>query len=245
GCTTPARRAVSIGTSAAVRVIHSSIDPSLPAGLWRYRLDRRRFITGGALSNGGNLREWLLATLRVVDEKIETNLRRMVPGAHGLTFMPHLAGERGLGYAPRAFGAIAGLTLATKPEDIARAGLEAIAVELARVNRRMDEVMPQAKLLVASGTGLLHSSAWLQMVADATGHTIAPSHAKEASARGAAIFAMERLGLERAARLNPGTGTKLKPRPSHASVYRQIEARQDALYRALVGDRILEINHSR
>jgi sugar (pentulose or hexulose) kinase len=52
-----------IGTSGAMRVALDASpdgDRSRPFGLWRYRLDRRRVVVGGALSNGGNAREWVL-----------------------------------------------------------------------------------------------------------------------------------------------------------------------------------------
>ena len=34
----------------------------VPRGLWAYRLDRRRAVLGGALSNGGNLLRWVWET---------------------------------------------------------------------------------------------------------------------------------------------------------------------------------------
>lgn len=238
GCLTPAKRAISIGTSGAMRVMHSARQASLPRGLWTYRLDAKRFVTGGALSNGGNLRDWLIDTLRVSDKKVEARLRRSLPGVHGLTFMPHLAGERGLGYAPHAFGAIVGLVASTTPEEIASAGLEAVAVEFARVDRRMDELLPSAKVLVASGAALLNSRGWMQAMADATAHQIAPSKAAEASSRGAALFAIEWLGLGQPAKLDPGIRRPFKPRPAYSRAYRDIEGRQEALYRALIIDRV-------
>ena len=234
GCLTTDRRALSIGTSGAMRVMHTALNSSLPPGLWSYRLDAKRFVTGGALSNGGNLRDWLLYTLRLPDKNLDGELSRKLPGAHGLTFMPHLAGERSLGYAPDAHGAIVGLASATTPKEIATAGLEAVAVEFARVDRRMDQLLPRAKLIVASGAALLNSPAWMQAMADATGHTVAPSRASEASSRGAAVFAIEALGLGQAARLDPGIGRILKPRLAHSRAYRDVEAHQEALYNSLI-----------
>jgi gluconokinase len=191
------------------------------------------------LSNGGNLHAWLAATLRLSDG-LEGKLRRLAPAAHGLTFLPHLAGERSLGYAPHAFGAIAGLTSATAPEAIAQAGLEAVAIECAAINRRLDEVVPRASRLVASGAALLSSRAWLQMMADAIGRPVAAGRSREASSRGAAIFAIEGLGLGDPTRMDPGVGRVFKPRPAASRAYRKAEARQEALYKALIGDRILD-----
>ena len=239
GCMTPDRRALTVGTSGALRAIDSAPPTHIPPGLWCYRLDGGRVVIGGALSNGGNLRNWLVNTLRVQETKLEDALSSMVPGAHGLTVLPHLAGERSLGYAPHAFGAIAGITSATTAEDMARAGLEAVAIEFARVDRRLDDVIPGATTLVASGAALLSSPAWMQMMADAIGRPVAAGQAEEASSRGAAVLAMESLGMAGPPKLDPGTSRVFEPRADFAAMYKGIEARQEILYRALIGDRIL------
>ncbi len=234
GCITPRSRALTIGTSGALRLMHGAHRGPLPAGLWCHRLDAGRLVTGGALSNGGNLYAWLLETLRLRDKGLEGRLRRMTPQAHGLTFLPHLAGERSLGYALHAFGAIAGLTSATTPDDIMRAGLEAVAIECARVNRRLDGVVPGASRLVGSGAALLSSAAWMQMMADAIGRPLSASRVKEASGRGAALFAIETLGLGDAVERDPGVGRVFTPRAQATMAYRKGEARQEALYDALI-----------
>jgi len=220
GCIAPDRRALTVGTSGALRAMHSAPPTNIPPGLWCYRLDGRRVVIGGALSNGGNLRKWLVDTLRVNERKLEDALSEMAPGAHGLTFVPHLAGERSLGYAPHAFGAIAGITSATTAEDTARAGLESVAIEFARVDGRMDDVIPGATTLVASGAALLSSPAWMQMMADAIGRPVAAGKAKEASSRGAALFALEWLGMAEPAHLDPGVGRVFEPRADLAATYR-------------------------
>lgn len=237
GCITPDRRSLTIGTSGAMRLMHRPPRGKLPPGLWCYRLDADRLLTGGALSNGGNLHAWLLQTLRLDGGDLEARLQRMEPTAHGLTFLPHLAGERSFGYAPHAFGAIAGLTSATQPEDIARAGLEAVAIECARINHRLDEVAPDISRLVASGAAVLSSPAWMQMMADAIGREVGAGRPKEASSRGAAIFALEALGLARAQDLDTGVGRRFKPNPMATRAYKQAERRQEALYAALILDK--------
>jgi len=233
GCVTPSRRALTIGTSGALRVMHKVPRGPLPEGLWCYRLDAERLVTGGALSNGGNLHAWLIETLNL-QPGLEGRLRRMAPAAHGLTFLPHLAGERSLGYAPHAFGVIAGLTSATTPDAIARAGLEAVAIECARINRRLDEGFPRAARLVASGGALLSSPAWMQMMADAIGRPVVAGKPREASSRGAALFALEALGLGVPSEPDPGLGRSCNPRVAATRAYRKAEARQEALYKALI-----------
>ena len=238
GCLVPSRRSLTVGTTAALRLMHPPSASRVPDGLWRYRLDASRLVTGGALSSGGNVRDWLVATLRLSDRELELRMRSRAPGAHGLTFLPLLAGERGLGYAPQAFGAIAGLTISSTAEDIAQAGLEAVAIELARVSRRLDEVAPAARV-VASGGGVLHSPGWMQTIADAMGRPVAAGRALEASSRGAALYVLERLGLANPARLDPGVGRVYRPQAAATRALHAAEARQEALYEALITDHVL------
>jgi gluconokinase len=235
GCTAPTCRAVTIGTSGALRAMHGGSEPPVPSGLWRYRLDESRLLSGGAVNNGGNLLEWLSTTLRLGPLPTRT-----VPGAHGLTFLPDLFGERSLGYATDAFGAVAGLRGSTSARDLAQAAYEAVAVQLARIDRTLDTGLGRADRLVASGTALLRSPRWMQMIADAAGRPVVASRHPEASSRGAALFAMEHLGMRPPAQDVGRAERTFKPSSARTARYAEIEARQDALYRALIVDRILE-----
>jgi gluconokinase len=59
---------------------------------------------------------------------------------------------------------------------------------------------------------------------------------KEASSRGAAIFALEALGLASTQELDPGEGRKFTPNPSATKAYAKAMERQEALYRALISN---------
>src|SRR5438067_155457 len=109
-------------------------------------------VTGVSMASGTGLLE--LAGIRW-----DAPLQRLKPAASGLTFLPLLAGERSPGFASHATGSIAGLTQATTAVDIVRAGLEATAIEFARVDRSLDAVLPGARRLIANGAGLLASPA--------------------------------------------------------------------------------------
>lgn len=247
GCLDPRRRALTIGTSAALRVTLPGPPRALPPSLWCYRAGGGSYIVGGALSNGGNLFEWLRETLAIADvQGALRKLRRPTAGTGTgeLTFLPLLAGERSPGYALRATGAIAGLTQATKPTDLLRAGLEAVAVELARIDRDLDRVAPGAEVVIASGAGLLADRTWMRIICDAIGRPLRPGRAREASARGAALTGLTAAGLapSRLEALYPGAGRALLPDTSPAvrARYGAAMRRQEALYRVLVTGRLLE-----
>ena len=61
------RIAINIGTSAAVRVMRSNDEAraeQLSRGLFKYVVDEERVVIGGAVSNGGNLHRWCLRELK-------------------------------------------------------------------------------------------------------------------------------------------------------------------------------------
>jgi gluconokinase len=113
-----------------------------------------------------------------------------------LTVLPFLTGERYPPHVDRAEGIVAGLTLATTPAELLRAGMEAVAYRLARIYERLKPLVASPHTIVANGGALLNSSAWLQIVADVFGHeVIGLSPKEEASARGAALLALEASGV--------------------------------------------------
>ena len=234
GCITPARRALTVGTSGALRSMTRRAPDRLPAGAWCYRLDLERVLVGGSFSNGGNLHAWVLATLRLDPDRLDRELLRMTPGAHGLVFVPLLAGERSPGFATHASGAIAGLTLATRPLDIARAALEGMALDFATMDERLDEVVPGGDLLVGSGAGLLGSPALMRILTDAIGKPLLAARDQEASARGAALLALEQIGVQVDAQ-QPPAGRTFEPVPAAHAAYRRLRDRHRALYERLSG----------
>jgi len=124
-----------IGTSGAMRVAYRGEAPAkIPSGLWCYRIDRKRVIMGGALSDGGGLYYWLKQNLRLgKDDDVEREIAKRDPAAHGLTVMPFFAGERSTGYHENAVGSILGLRSSTDAIDIVQAGLESIAYRFADI----------------------------------------------------------------------------------------------------------------
>ncbi len=242
GCTTGGRAALMIGTSGALRKVWTTATaPAVPFGLWRYWLDRRRVVVGGALSNGGNLVAWMRQTLGLVDDKrLELRVARLQPDAHNLTVLPFLAGERSPDYLPNARGVIAGLRLATTRDEIFRAGLESVGYEFFDVLEEMVTVTAVTRI-VATGGALAASRVWPQLLADVLGRQIAVPRATELSSRGAAIIGFEQLGVP----MNPGPGTKgsgtapsirriFHPDARSHAVYREAAARQQKLLRAVL-----------
>jgi gluconokinase len=225
GSTDRTRAAVMVGTSAAIRVVYRTEEPAPRPGLFLYRLDADHVVEGGSLSDGGNLVDWLERTLRV-GRSDARGLADEPPGAHGLSFLALLGGERSPGWNAAARGGIAGLTFATEPRHILHAALEGVALRFAEIAERM----PEAREAVASGGALLENRDWAQIVADALGLPVTISAVEEGSARGAAVLALELLGHP----MPPAPlGERLEPRTERTAAYREARERQRVLVRAL------------
>ena len=231
GCDSRERAALMVGTSGALRVLDRAEAPEPPPALWCYRADAERILLGGSLSDGGSVVAWLRRLTNLPEPaEAERAVAAMAPDAHGLTVLPLLSGERGPGWSDRAGATIAGLTTATTPVELLRAGLEAVALQFAQI----DADLPGEQIVVATGGGLVNSPAWTQIMADALGRPVAHSAVAEGSSRGAAVLALEALG-ER-----PGEaplGETFEPEPAATEAYRGALERQQALYDAVVTSR--------
>ena len=223
GCTTRERAALMVGTSGAYRVLYQAGRAEPRPGLFCYRVDDRRVVEGGALSDGGNLFAWLERTLAETDAE---GIAEREPAGHGLTFLTLLGGERSPGWRPDARGAITGLRFQTTPQDLLQAALEGVAYRFAEIA----ELLPEVQEVVATGHALLADPDWIQILADVLERPITASAVPEGSARGAAAVALERLG----ASPEPAVlGKAYAPRPDRAGAHRAARERQRELYRTL------------
>jgi gluconokinase len=234
GCTTSGRLALMVGTTGAMRVLQKADFIEIPDGPWCYRADEKRFVMGGALSDGGNLIRWLRDTLRLPEETEEL-LAGMEPDSHGITFLPLLAGERGPGWADQANGTIAGLSMSNTPVEILRAAMEAVALRFSLISEVIESASPGEKEVVATGGGLLHSPTWTGIMADALGKPVIASGVQEASSRGASLLALEKLGILEIEDAEAPLGETFEPDPERHEIYREARGRQRRLYEAVLG----------
>ncbi|MFL5734437.1 MAG: gluconokinase [Chloroflexia bacterium] len=227
GCSTPEDVAVQVGTSGAMRAVVPGTPPTVPEGLWCYRVDQESSLLGGALSEGGNVLAWVRDTLRVDDmEALEQEVARMEPDGHGLTVLPFLAGERSPGWAGEARGAITGISLGTTPADIMRATQEAITYRFGLAYDLLRPALPPTRRVVASGAALLNVPGWTAVLADVLGTPVTALAEKEASSRGTALLVLKALGILDPATTPARLGQTYAPDMQRHAVYRQAMARQ-------------------
>ena len=236
GCTTQERFALMVGTSGAMRASVEAARIDIPEGLFCYRVDRKRFVLGGALSNGGEVFAWMKRTLRLPNdnEAIESQLAALRPVQHGLTILPLLAGERSTGWRADARAAIIGLGANTSPIEILQASLESVALRFCNVYEIMKSSLGEPREIVASGAALLHSEAWTQMMADALAHPIVQCVEPEATSRGAALLTLERLGaIPDIHAVTAKYGNTIQANAGNSALYKGALDRQRQLYSKL------------
>lgn len=235
GCVDENHLALTIGTTAAMRVVPRLAPNKIPLGLWNYRVDAKRPLVGGALTEGGNVHEWLFKTLNLPPaQECEKLLARMPPARHGLRMLPFFAGERAPGWRDDATAALAGIRLGTTPMEILHAGLESVALRLGQIHRRLSPLAGPDHRILASG-GFLQSPAWVRMIASVLGKPITACLEPEATSRGVAFLALESMGAFANKKLpEPELGITYEPDSSAHRTYQDALTAQEDLYRRLL-----------
>jgi len=234
GATVPGLAAINVGTSAALRIVideGTKVAPKAraiptPFGLFGYRIDSRRRLVGGAVSNAGNLRAWALRELKVPSEAaFEKALAARPLPVPGLTILPFWMAERAPTWPEDLSSIVLGITQATTAADLLQALQEATYHRLAAIAERVEKITRRRLAFIVSG-GISHSSGSLQRLADVLGRPVRAAKEPEASLRGAALFALERLGFAPA---RPAAGGLIHPRPAPARAHTAVRRRQERL----------------
>ena len=217
-CTNIDRVAVTIGTSAALRVVVPTVQMHalpLPTGLWCYAIDKDHALVGGALTDGGSIHAFIKAMLPLgLEEKRRgssggngsnngsssgsmagTTTESLAP-THDLIVLPFLSGERSPGWNGDARATIHGISRATTKADLRQALYESVCLRLCAVFHLMVPYLNQNAeniVVVASGTALKSNPMWKQMMADSLGHPLIVENTSEATSRGVAVMVIKHL----------------------------------------------------
>jgi gluconokinase len=232
GATKPGVAALNCGTSAAIRLVSSVKRARVPFGLFAYRVDAKRLLIGGAVSNAGNLRAWCLQQLNLpTDSKeLERAMATRPAPLHGLTVLPFWVSERAPTWPEDLHGTIVGLKNSSSALDILQATREAVFQRLAQIA----ELLPIRKFVVSGG--IQKSPADMQRLADVLGHSLVVCSEPEASLRGAAVFVLEKLDVVVPP---PSTGRVILPRLQFTRQYIVARQRQRRLEELLRSDPLL------
>jgi gluconokinase len=193
------KAALTIGTSAAVRVTSSAPVYNFHAMTFNYLLDEKTFVCGGPLNNGGVAIDWAIEkfmnTADPTEEQYEayfTAVDATPAGSAGLIFVPYLTGERAPIWDTAVTANFIGIQLHHGQSHFLRAVLEGVCMAINEVLIRVEKATMPIKQLNISG-GFLHAPVWMQVLADVTGKKLVVVQPDDASAIGAAILASRAL----------------------------------------------------
>ncbi|MGN6380751.1 MAG: FGGY family carbohydrate kinase [Gaiellales bacterium] len=192
-CFRPGAAKATYGTGSFVLINQGSDSAPPPEGLLKtaaaqpgvFALEGSVFVAGAAL-------QWLRDGLGVIADSAESEaLARSVESTGGVYFVPALAGLGSPHWDPDARGLICGITRGTTRAHLARAALEAIALQVADV---LDAAgLPPDALRADGGAS---ANAWLmQLQADLLGAPVEVAAEREMTALGAAALAGLALGV--------------------------------------------------
>ena len=240
GCTDRRNIALTVGTTAAMRLVvdHPGDEPPpvVPKGLWGYILRGDRTLLGGAFSEGGNVVEWAMNNLKLPSlGRLNDALADTAPDAHGLTVLPFIAGERAVGWSTNASGVVNGVRVSTSGLDILQALMESVAYRFSLVAELLHDEMDDDRVFIAGGGAVTSSSWWLQTMADVLQGEVHVPAEEQATSRGAAILALNALGVwDGLDDVMPEIASVYRPRDEFRSIYRAAVERQQSLYDAVI-----------
>jgi L-ribulokinase len=164
---------------------------------------------------------------------LEQKAAEQKPGEHGLVALDWWNGNRSILVDVDLTGLLLGATLATKPEDIYRALIEATAYGARVITESFDDNGVAVNEIVACGGLPGRNKLLMQIYADVTGQEIRVAGTTQSGALGSAMFAAVAAGkeaggyesiFEAAKHMTRLQEVVYKPVPAHKAVYDQLYA---------------------
>ncbi len=168
-------------------------------------------------------------------ELMNAQILRSPPGANGLIFLPYLLGERTPRWNPAAKGAFLGLTLGHSRDDLLRAVMEGITMNLSVILDIFRSRVEIPAITVIGGGA--KGAVWRKIMADIyEAEILRPNYLEEATSMGAALIAGVGCGLFpdfSAAEKFIAITERCSPDPALFPEYRRAKVLFDDCYRAL------------
>ncbi len=168
-----------------------------------------------------------------IHQWLEEKAARQKPGEHGLLALDWWNGNRSILVDVDLAGMLLGATLATRPEDIYRALIEATAYGARVIIEAFTSSGVPINEIVACGGLPARNRLLMQIYADVTGREIKVAGTAQAGALGAAMFAAVAAGaeagghrtiVEAAQAMAHLQNVSYKPIPAHKAIYDQLYA---------------------
>jgi xylulokinase len=183
------------------------------------------------LSAGGATFAWLARLTGRSHDALLEGAASVPPGARGVLALPWLTGARAPWWRPETPAALVGLSAADGAPEMARAVVEAIALDVAR---SVELLAPAAEALQLAGGGTA-SPLWRSVLAAATGLPVMRRRSDEAGSLGAMVI----VGAAHATpvsvdTLNPVVARE-EPDAALVDAYRDVRRRSEEAANAVLG----------
>ncbi|WP_284747103.1 ribulokinase [Amycolatopsis sp. RTGN1] len=202
------------------------VDGGIVPGLWGYEAGQ---------SGVGDIFGWFVEHFAHDGHEQLTRLAaRQEIGEHGLVALDWHSGNRSVLVDHELSGVIVGQTLATRPEDVYRALLEATAFGTRKIVETFGEAgVPVTELIIAGG--LMKNALLMQIYADVTNLPLSVIGSGQGPALGSAIHAAVAAGAHpdiRAAAAAMGSVQRAvyQPVPAHVTAYDELYAEYTTLH---------------
>ncbi len=189
GAIDPGQAGFCLGTAAVVSCPsdHPVIDPRRRFFCTAHVVPGRWVLEGIHNTFGGAIR-WVRNSMGVISGEAFQHLAgRSQPGPERPLFLPFLAGIGSPDFDARMRGAVAGLDLSHTRADLARAILDGISLEAARILESFQHFVPTRRLIVAGGESARRLG--IRILADMIGRPLWLNPTPDATLLGAAILA--------------------------------------------------------
>jgi len=171
---------------------------------------------------------------------IDKGVMSSPPGANGTLFLPHFVGAASPFWNDNATGVLMGMNLGTTREDIGRAIIEGIALEVKRGFDIMDQIGLGIDEVRISGGGSKADSPWPKVQADVYGKPVHIVNTNETTALGAAIMCANSLkqypSIVDAMKGMVKVETTIEPDRENGEFYTSLLSLQEKVYQSLNAD---------
>ena len=189
--------ALNVGTSGAVRTIVDQPKIDQNASYFCYPVDKKHYLLGGPVNNGGIVFNWARQTLFDAGETPQDYLdvaQSAPAGSRNLIFLPYLGGERAPIWDANARGSFVGLTRMHQKPEMTRAVIEGIIFNLYDAAFSLIKNTKKPVAINATG-GFLKSAFVRQLCADIFNMPIVTMKEQQSGTLAAMFLARQALGI--------------------------------------------------
>ena len=180
---------------------------------WR-RSAKVAYALEGNISVSAQAAAWMAELMGLPDVAALTKLAAKASGGDAVCFVPALAGLGAPYWKDRARAALTGMSLATSRSDVARATLEAIALQICDVFGAMERDLDARLARLSVDGGATQDDLLMQLQADLLGRPVQRLKVLELSAFGAGVLAGASVGLTDESKIEAmlsGAGDEIVP----------------------------------